>query len=62
MHQIDDTKKLVNHFDETERKSLLAIKETKELIERNRLLIERSRRILSSVSEMAARQGPPSAI
>ncbi|AZO53857.1 MULTISPECIES: hypothetical protein [unclassified Mesorhizobium] len=53
MQHIDDTKKLVNRLDETERR----IKETQEIIEANRRLIERSREILSSVASVAALSG-----
>ncbi|PBB24281.1 hypothetical protein CK228_18210 [Mesorhizobium sp. WSM4312] len=52
MQQIDDTKKPVE-FDERERQSLIRIKETQELIERNRRLIERSREILSRANKRA---------
>ncbi|MDX8447434.1 hypothetical protein [Mesorhizobium captivum] len=47
MQQIDDTKKLAKHLDERERQSLIRIKETQELIEKNRRRIERSRELSS---------------
>ncbi|MGX5828546.1 hypothetical protein [Mesorhizobium sp. 43Arga] len=47
MQQIDDTKKQAKHLNERERQSLIRIKETQELIERNRRLIERSRDLSS---------------
>ncbi|TGQ80525.1 hypothetical protein EN816_16415 [Mesorhizobium sp. M8A.F.Ca.ET.173.01.1.1] len=53
MQHIDDTKKLVDRLDETERR----IKETQEVIEGNRRLIERSREILSNVASAAALRG-----
>lgn len=57
MQQINDTKKLVKHFDERERQSLIRIKETQELIEQNRRLTKRSREILARASELAAALG-----
>ncbi|MGX5801972.1 hypothetical protein ACWGS9_12085 [Bradyrhizobium sp. Arg314] len=47
MQQIDDTKKLAKHLDERERQSLIRVKETQELIEKNRRHIERSRELSS---------------
>ncbi|MDX8451406.1 hypothetical protein RFM98_01405 [Mesorhizobium sp. VK9D] len=47
MQQIDDTKKLAKHLDERERQSLIRVKETQELIEKNRRNIERSRELSS---------------
>ncbi|TIT80032.1 MAG: hypothetical protein E5W56_01275 [Mesorhizobium sp.] len=49
MRQINDSEKLVKHLDERERQSLSRIKETQELIETNRRLIERSRELSAMV-------------
>jgi len=45
MQQIDDTKNVSKHLDERERESLIRIKETQELIEKNRRRMERSREL-----------------
>ncbi|WP_353644236.1 hypothetical protein [Mesorhizobium sp. WSM2239] len=57
MLQINDTKKLVEQFEERERQSLIRIKATQELIEQNRRLIRRSREIRARASELAAALG-----
>lgn len=49
LRQINDSEKLVKHLDERERQSLSRIKETQELIETNRRLIERSRELSAMV-------------